>query len=126
MPHYKGVLYRHQGGWKSTLKREIGFNLLSTEKVVKSIRASSQTGTGGLAAPNCNRATSSNATDELGGSQLKINDFCWVIQQIQYQLGLLNNLANKSFQVQAQSTSSPEAKVPAPVLSSSPDSHATL
>ncbi|KAJ9055559.1 hypothetical protein DSO57_1002850 [Entomophthora muscae] len=111
----------HQGEWKPNLKRKIGLNLITTTiKSNNTTRASLLTGPGGLAAPNSSRATSSNATNELGGSQHEINDFCWVIQQIQYQLGLLNNLSNKSVQVPILPTS------PTPVLSPSHDSHATL
>ncbi|KAJ9077149.1 hypothetical protein DSO57_1019461 [Entomophthora muscae] len=87
-------------------------------------RASLQTGPGGLAAPNGSRATSSNAKNELGGSHQLVNDFCWVIQQIQYQLGLLNNLKNKSVPVPTNSAS--RFKVPSPVPPSSPDSLANL
>ncbi|KAJ9074115.1 hypothetical protein DSO57_1009442 [Entomophthora muscae] len=74
---------------------------------------------GGLAAPNSNRATSSNATNELGGSLLRINDVCWVIQQIQYQLGLLSDLADNPV-----STQFPSSKFSS-VLQSSPDPRAT-
>ncbi|KAJ9089187.1 hypothetical protein DSO57_1015514 [Entomophthora muscae] len=109
----------HQGGWKPTLKREISLNFLSTVKAAVSIRVSSQSGPEGLVAPNGSRATSSNAINELGGSYLTINDFCWIIQKIQYHLGLLNNLASKLVPVLLQSTSSPEIKDPAPVLSTS-------
>ncbi|KAJ9057626.1 hypothetical protein DSO57_1020619 [Entomophthora muscae] len=84
-------------------------------------RASLQTGPGGLAAPNVSRATSSNATNELGGSHQLVNDFCWVIQQIQYQLGLLNNL-----EIPNKSASLSKIKVPSPVPSPSPDSLANL
>ncbi|KAJ9071570.1 hypothetical protein DSO57_1035655 [Entomophthora muscae] len=67
----------HQVGFKPTLEREISFDTLSTTKSVKTTRASLQTGPGGLAAPNGSRATSSNATNELGGSHQLINDYCW-------------------------------------------------
>ncbi|KAJ9059991.1 hypothetical protein DSO57_1035673 [Entomophthora muscae] len=89
-------------------------------------RASLKTGPGGLAAPNGSRATSSNATYELGGSQQLVNDFSWGIQQIQYQLGLLNNLKSKSFLFPTNSASLNKTKVPSPVLPPSPDSLANL
>ncbi|KAJ9085543.1 hypothetical protein DSO57_1012782 [Entomophthora muscae] len=89
-------------------------------------RASLQTGPGGLAAPNSSRATSSSATNELGGSHQLVNDFFWVIQQIQYQLGLLNNLESKSVPVPINSASLSKFKVPSPVPSPSPDSPANL
>ncbi|KAJ9052488.1 hypothetical protein DSO57_1033615 [Entomophthora muscae] len=89
-------------------------------------RASFQTGPGGLAAPNGRRATSSNATNELGGSHQLVNDFCWVIQQIQYQLGLLNNLKSKSVPVPTNPASLSRFQVPSPVPPPSPDSHANL
>ncbi|KAJ9088337.1 hypothetical protein DSO57_1024158 [Entomophthora muscae] len=89
-------------------------------------RASSQTGPGGLAAPNGSRATSSNATNELGGSHQLLIDFCWVIQQIQYQLGLLNNLESKSVPVPTKPTSFSRSQVPSPVPPPSPDSNANL
>ncbi|KAJ9074369.1 hypothetical protein DSO57_1007217 [Entomophthora muscae] len=79
-------------------------------------RASLETGPGGLAAPNSSRATSSNATNELGGSH----------QLIQYQLGLLNNLKSKSVPVSTHSASLSRFKVPAPVPPLSPDSLANL
>ncbi|KAJ9080720.1 hypothetical protein DSO57_1022002 [Entomophthora muscae] len=116
----------HQGGWEPTLKREIGLNLLSIMKHSKMTRASLQTGPGGLAALNSSRATSSNATNELGGSHQLVNDFCWVIQQIQYQLGLLNNLKSKSVPVLTNSASLSKFKVPSPVSFPSPDSLANL
>ncbi|KAJ9050523.1 hypothetical protein DSO57_1013760 [Entomophthora muscae] len=106
----------HQGGCKPSLKREISFNWLSLTKADETTRASSQTGPGGLAAPNGSRATSSYTINDLGGSQPTMNDFCWVVQQIQYQLGLLNNLASKSVPVP---TSSPENKAPVPIPPSS-------
>ncbi|KAJ9050269.1 hypothetical protein DSO57_1016068 [Entomophthora muscae] len=89
-------------------------------------RASLQTGPGGLAAPNSSRAASSNATNELGGSHQLVNGFFWVIQQIQYQLGLLNNLESKSVPVPTNSASLRKFKVPSPVPSPSPDSLANL
>ncbi|KAJ9088694.1 hypothetical protein DSO57_1020604 [Entomophthora muscae] len=85
-----------------------------------------QTGPGGLAAPNSSGATSSNATNELGGSHQLVNEFCWVIQQIQYQLGLLNNLESKSVPVPTKSASLSKPKVPSPFPSPSPDSLANL
>ncbi|KAJ9088819.1 hypothetical protein DSO57_1019255, partial [Entomophthora muscae] len=81
---------------------------------------------GELAAPNGSRATSFNATNELGGSHQLVNDFCWVIQQIQYQLGLLNNSKNKSFPVPTNSASLSRFKAPFPVSPPSPDSLANL
>ncbi|KAJ9053125.1 hypothetical protein DSO57_1027383 [Entomophthora muscae] len=89
-------------------------------------RASLQTGPGGLAAPNSCRATSSNAINELGGSHQLFNFFCWVIQQIQYQLGLLNSLENNSVPVPNNATSFSKTKVPSPVPPPSPDSLANL
>ncbi|KAJ9061667.1 hypothetical protein DSO57_1018355 [Entomophthora muscae] len=86
-------------------------------------RASLQTGPGGLAAPNSSRATSSNAINELGGSHQLVNIFCWVIQQIQYQLGLLNNLESKSVPNNATSL---KFKVSSPVPSPSSESHSNL
>ncbi|KAJ9055396.1 hypothetical protein DSO57_1004258 [Entomophthora muscae] len=90
------------------------------------IRASLQTGPEGLVAPNGRRAISSNSTNELGGSHQLVNDFCWVIQQIQYQLGLLNNLENKTVPVPTNSANLSKFKVPSPVPSPSPDSLANL
>ncbi|KAJ9074116.1 hypothetical protein DSO57_1009443 [Entomophthora muscae] len=87
-------------------------------ETVQITRASSRTGPGGLAAPNGSGATSSNAKNELGGSQPLINDICWVIHQIQYQLDLLNNLEIKSFDYKIRN--------PVPVPSFSPDLPATL
>ncbi|KAJ9072290.1 hypothetical protein DSO57_1029215 [Entomophthora muscae] len=89
-------------------------------------RASLQTGPGGLAAPNGCRATSSNAINELGGSHQLFNNFCWVIQQIQYQLVLLNNFKNNSVPVPNNATSFSKTKVPSPVPPLSPDSLANL
>ncbi|KAJ9077168.1 hypothetical protein DSO57_1019326 [Entomophthora muscae] len=80
-------------------------------------RASLQTGPGGLAAPNSSGATSSNATNELGGSHQL---------QIQYQLGLLNNLKSKSVPVPTKPTSFSRFQVPSSVSPPSPDSHANL
>ncbi|KAJ9058302.1 hypothetical protein DSO57_1013787 [Entomophthora muscae] len=89
-------------------------------------RASLQTGPGGLAAPNGCRATSSNSISELGGSNQLFNNFYWVIQLIQYQLGLLNNLENNSVPVPNNATSFSKTKVPSPVPPPSPDSLANL
>ncbi|KAJ9065770.1 hypothetical protein DSO57_1016167 [Entomophthora muscae] len=89
-------------------------------------RASLQTDPGGLAAPNSSRATSSNATYELGGSHQLANEFYWVIQQIQYQLGLLDNLKSKSVPVPTHPASLNKTKVPSPVPPPSPDSLANL
>ncbi|KAJ9064550.1 hypothetical protein DSO57_1029479 [Entomophthora muscae] len=116
----------HQGGCKPTLKREIIFNTHSVTELVKITRASLQTGPGGLAAPNSSRATSSNAKNELDDSHQLINDYCWVIQQIQYQLDLLNNLRIKSFTTQIKAASPTKIRAPVPVSSSSPDPHAIL
>ncbi|KAJ9090561.1 hypothetical protein DSO57_1001015 [Entomophthora muscae] len=83
-------------------------------------RASLQTGPGGLAAPNSSRATSSNATNELGGSHQLVNDFCWVIQQIQYQLGLLNNLEISNHFIGSRSDEQPLSQEYSPSVNNSP------
>ncbi|KAJ9055765.1 hypothetical protein DSO57_1000623 [Entomophthora muscae] len=87
----------------------------------KATRASLLTGPGGLTAPNGSGATSSNATNEPGGSHLVVSNIYWVIQKIQYQLGLLNNLENTP--VHTQLFSSSELKTFAPNIHSpsSPD-----
>ncbi|KAJ9074046.1 hypothetical protein DSO57_1010135, partial [Entomophthora muscae] len=109
----------HQGGQKPTFERKSGLNSIITTVSNKAIRASLLTSPGGLAAPNSSRATSSNATNELGGSLLRINGVCWVIQQIQYKLGLLSDLADNPVSTQFSSSKL------SPVLQSSTDPRAT-
>ncbi|KAJ9075017.1 hypothetical protein DSO57_1000303 [Entomophthora muscae] len=83
----------------------------------KATRASLLTSPGKLTAPNGSEATSSNATNEPGGSQSVVSNIFWVIQQIQYQLGLLNTLP---FGSSALKTSIPNLHSPS---SSNPSAH---